>query len=128
MLVQLCVGDGVEDLMESLTVESEKSLTSQEPDSHRGVGSTVEHLLGELTTKYSQWTQVIRRLQHTSCLSSDPDSGARQDSSAVPQTLQQEFSLVNLQIRNVNVEVSCCSMSSSWGFWTDISNLFETKI
>ncbi|CAG14638.1 unnamed protein product, partial [Tetraodon nigroviridis] len=41
-------------------------------------------------------------------LSSDLDSGARQDSvlgSGLPQTLQQEFSLVNLQIRNVNVEV-----------------------
>lgn len=35
-------------------------------------------------------------------------SGGRQDSvvgSGLPQTLQQEFSLVNLQIRNVNVEV-----------------------
>ena len=36
------------------------------------------------------------------------NSGGRQDSvvgSGLPQTLQQEFSLVNLQIRNVNVEV-----------------------
>lgn len=49
VIVQLCVSDGVEDLMESLTVESEKSLTSQEPDSHLGLGSTAEHLQGELT-------------------------------------------------------------------------------
>lgn len=31
--------------------------------------------------------------------------GGRQDAPGLPQTLQQEFSLVNLQIRNVNVEV-----------------------
>ncbi|XP_075869141.1 GATOR2 complex protein WDR59 isoform X2 [Nelusetta ayraudi] len=93
-LQRLCVSDGVEDLMESLTVESEKSLTSQEPDSHLGLGSTAEHL-------------------------QDPDSGARQDSSAVPQTLQQEFSLVNLQIRNVNVEMDAvnrsCVVSAHFG-------------
>lgn len=64
VIVQLCVSDGVEDLMESLTVESEKSLTSQEPDSHLGLGSTAEHLQGELTPDLSQWTysmlEVIR--------------------------------------------------------------------
>lgn len=54
VIVQLCVSDGVEDLMESLTVESEKSLTSQEPDSHHGVGSAAEHLQGELTSDLSQ--------------------------------------------------------------------------
>lgn len=42
--------------MESLTVESEKSLTSQEPDSHHGAGSTAEHLQGELTPDLSRWT------------------------------------------------------------------------
>lgn len=58
VILQLCVSDGVEDLMESLTVESEKSLTSQEPDSHHGVGSTAEHLQGELTSDLGQWTPV----------------------------------------------------------------------
>lgn len=59
--------------------------------------------------------EVIRCLQQhlVYCLPSDPDSGARQDSTAVPQTLQQEFSLVNLQIRNVNVEVRCLCGGSS---------------
>lgn len=33
-------------------------------------------------------------------------SGGKNDVPGLPQTLQQEFSLVNLQIRNVNVEVS----------------------
>lgn len=40
-------------------------------------------------------------------------AGGLQDSAAgsgLAQTLQQEFSLVNLQIRNVNVEVSWCLM------------------
>lgn len=38
---------------------------------------------------------------------SDVESGGREDlvGTGLPQTLQQEFSLVNLQIRNVNVEV-----------------------
>lgn len=48
------------------------------------------------------------------CLSADQPEGlsgtllggGRQDAPGLPQTLQQEFSLVNLQIRNVNVEVS----------------------
>uniref|UniRef100_A0A3Q3W2H1 RWD domain-containing protein n=1 Tax=Mola mola TaxID=94237 RepID=A0A3Q3W2H1_MOLML len=66
-LQKLCVSDVVDDLMESLTVETEKILSSQEPD----------------------------------------------------QTLQQEFSLVNLQIRNVNVEmdaVNCsCVVSAHFG-------------
>lgn len=111
VIVQLCVSDGVEDLMESLTVESEKSLTSQEPDSHHGVGSSAEHLQGELTPDLSQRTcfrgDQVPAATPRVLFPSDPDSGARQDSTAVPQTLQQEFSLVNLQIRNVNVEVRC---------------------
>ncbi|XP_060907495.1 GATOR2 complex protein WDR59 isoform X2 [Labrus mixtus] len=97
-LQKLCVSD-VDDLMEgmSLTVESEKSLTSQEPESQHGVGLAAENL-------------------------HDPDSGGRQDSaggSGVPQTLQQEFSLVNLQIRNVNVEMDAvnrsCVVSAHFG-------------
>lgn len=47
VVVQLCVSDGVEDLMESLTVESEKTLSSQEPDSHQNIGPAADHLQGE---------------------------------------------------------------------------------
>ncbi|XP_027137018.1 GATOR complex protein WDR59 isoform X1 [Larimichthys crocea] len=97
-LQKLCVSDVVEDLMDgmSLTVETEKSLSSQEPDSHHSIGPAAENL--------------------------QDDSGGRQDSavgSGVPQTLQQEFSLVNLQIRNVNVEMDAlnrsCMVSAHFG-------------
>ncbi|XP_076592167.1 GATOR2 complex protein WDR59 isoform X2 [Chaetodon auriga] len=97
-LQKLCVSDVVEDLMDgmSLTVEAEKSLSSQEPGSHHSVGPAAENL-------------------------QDQDSGGRQDSagSGLPQTLQQEFSLVNLQIRNVNVEMDAvnrsCVVSAHFG-------------
>ncbi|XP_070757892.1 GATOR2 complex protein WDR59 isoform X3 [Enoplosus armatus] len=94
-LQKLCVSDVVEDLMEgmSLTVESEKSLSSQE--SQLSVGPASENL---------------------------QDQDVRQDSvvgSGLPQTLQQEFSLVNLQIRNVNVEMDAvnrsCVVSAHFG-------------
>lgn len=95
-LQKLCVSD-VEDLMEgmSLTVEADKTLSYPEPGAQHSTGPTAEVL-------------------------SDLDSliGSRQDSS-LPQTLQQEFSLVNLQIRNVNVEmdpVNCsCVVSAHFG-------------
>lgn len=35
----------------------------------------------------------------------DPLVGEKTDQLGLPQTLQQEFSLINVQIRNVNVEV-----------------------
>lgn len=35
----------------------------------------------------------------------------------LPQTLQQEFSLINVQIRNVNVEVLRFSVSHTCGWW-----------
>uniref|UniRef100_A0A671UQW4 WD repeat domain 59 n=1 Tax=Sparus aurata TaxID=8175 RepID=A0A671UQW4_SPAAU len=97
-LQKLCVSD-VEELMDgmSLTVEMEKSLSSQEPDSQHSLGPAAENL-------------------------QDPDSGGRQDSaggSGLTQTLQQEFSLVNLQIRNVNVEMDVvnrsCVVSAHFG-------------
>ncbi|XP_033475910.1 GATOR2 complex protein WDR59 isoform X2 [Epinephelus lanceolatus] len=96
-LQKLCVSDLVEDLMEgmSLTMESEKSLSSQEPDSQYGVGVAAENLQDQ-----------------DGALSSAVGSG-------VPQTLQQEFSLVNLQIRNVNVEMDAlnrsCVVSAHFG-------------
>ncbi|XP_038556996.1 GATOR complex protein WDR59 isoform X3 [Micropterus salmoides] len=100
-LQKLCVSDVVEDLMEgmSLTVESEKSPLSQE--SQHSVGPASENLH-----------------DRDGALS----SGGRQDSavgSGLPQTLQQEFSLVNLQIRNVNVEMDAvnrsCVVSAHFG-------------
>uniref|UniRef100_H3BW40 WD repeat domain 59 n=1 Tax=Tetraodon nigroviridis TaxID=99883 RepID=H3BW40_TETNG len=96
-LQKLCTSDGVEDLLDSLVLDSPKSLTSQEPEGHHRGGPAADPL-------------------------QDLDSGARQDSvlgSGLPQTLQQEFSLVNLQIRNVNVEmdaVNCsCVVSAHFG-------------
>uniref|UniRef100_A0A3Q3JL77 RWD domain-containing protein n=1 Tax=Monopterus albus TaxID=43700 RepID=A0A3Q3JL77_MONAL len=102
-LQKLCVSDVAEELMEgmSLTVEAEKSLSSQVPESQHGVGPTAKNLQDQ---------------------DSSLGSGARQDSavgSGLPQTLQQEFSLVNLQIRNVNVEMDAvnrsCVVSAHFG-------------
>ncbi|XP_033936142.1 GATOR2 complex protein WDR59, partial [Pseudochaenichthys georgianus] len=96
-LQKLCVSDVGEELMEgmSLTVESEKSLSSQEPDSQYSVGLAAENLTDQ-----------------DGALISAVGSG-------VPQTLQQEFSLVNLQIRNVNVEMDAvnrsCMVSANCG-------------
>uniref|UniRef100_A0A667XP97 WD repeat domain 59 n=1 Tax=Myripristis murdjan TaxID=586833 RepID=A0A667XP97_9TELE len=81
-LQKLCANDIVEELMEgmTLTMEAEKTLSSQEPDS-----SGRQEALGP----------------------------------GLPQTLQQEFSLVNLQIRNVNVEMDAvnrsCVVSAHFG-------------
>ncbi len=54
--------------------------------------------------------QILVLLNRNHCLFTDqfdgPQSGGKNDVPGLPQTLQQEFSLVNLQIRNVNVEVS----------------------
>ncbi|XP_033989756.1 GATOR complex protein WDR59 [Trematomus bernacchii] len=88
-LQKLCVSDVGEELMEgmSLTVESEKSLSSQEPDSQYSVGLAADNLTDQ-----------------DGALISAVGSG-------VPQTLQQEFSLVNLQIRNVNVEMDAVNRS-----------------
>ncbi|XP_058484871.1 GATOR complex protein WDR59 isoform X3 [Solea solea] len=92
-LQRLCVSDMVEDLMEdmSLNVETDKSLSSQELESQHSTGPAAGNLQ-DLGTSLG---------------------------SGLPQTLQQEFSLVNLQIRNVNVEmdaVNCsCVVSAHFG-------------
>uniref|UniRef100_A0A673Z1I6 WD repeat domain 59 n=1 Tax=Salmo trutta TaxID=8032 RepID=A0A673Z1I6_SALTR len=94
-LQKLCANDLVEDLMEgiSLTTESEKSLPSQDPEpTVHSSGLPSEDLQGE---------------DQAGSLT----SGGRHDPSALPQTLQQEFSLVNLQIRNVNVEMDAVNRS-----------------
>ncbi|TSL75298.1 GATOR complex protein WDR59 [Bagarius yarrelli] len=81
-LQKLCANDIVEELMEGMTLtpESEKTLRSQEPPLSPSL--TADDLQGQFEA-----------------------SGGRQDPAGLAQTLQQEFSLVNLQIRNVNLEV-----------------------
>lgn len=66
-------------------------------------------------------SQILVLINVNCCLSTDPfdgpqsglSSSGKNDVPGLPQTLQQEFSLVNLQIRNVNVEVSHCN-SDIW--------------
>lgn len=48
---------------------------------------------------------VVTIMNPVLCVGQFEVSSGRQDPAALAQTLQQEFSLVNLQIRNVNVEV-----------------------
>ncbi|KAJ3593385.1 hypothetical protein NHX12_005720 [Muraenolepis orangiensis] len=90
-LQKLCANDTVEDLLEGMPfiIEPERTLSSQDPEPQHSAALSADHL-------------------------HDPDgeqsalgSSGRHEplSSGPPQTLQQEFSLVNLQIRNVNVEV-----------------------
>ncbi|XP_026233414.1 GATOR complex protein WDR59 isoform X1 [Anabas testudineus] len=100
-LQKLCVSDVVEDLMEGMSLNAESEKSSQESETQHSVGLAAENLQDQ---------------------GSYLSSGGRQDSavgSGLPQTLQQEFSLVNLQIRNVNVEmdaVNCsCVVSAHFG-------------
>ncbi|XP_034161042.1 GATOR complex protein WDR59 isoform X1 [Pangasianodon hypophthalmus] len=95
-LQKLCTSDIVEELMEgmTLTTESEKTLRSQEPPLSPSL--TADDLQGQFEA-----------------------SSGRQDPAGLAQTLQQEFSLVNLQIRNVNVEMDAvnrtCFVSAHCG-------------
>ncbi|XP_031606748.1 GATOR complex protein WDR59 isoform X2 [Oreochromis aureus] len=102
-LQKLCVSDVQEDLMDgmSLTTESEKPLSSQESEGQQSGGPASESLQDQ---------------------DSSLSAGGLQDSAAgsgLAQTLQQEFSLVNLQIRNVNVEMDAlnhsCVVSAHFG-------------
>ncbi|XP_076003001.1 GATOR2 complex protein WDR59 isoform X1 [Genypterus blacodes] len=101
-LQKLCVSDVVEDLMEgmSLSVDSDKTLTSQEPQTQHGA------------------RMLPNNLQDEDGVQSAPKGDAAAGS-GLPQTLQQEFSLVNLQIRNVNVEMDAvnrsCVVSAHFG-------------
>uniref|UniRef100_A0A8B9KNP1 RWD domain-containing protein n=1 Tax=Astyanax mexicanus TaxID=7994 RepID=A0A8B9KNP1_ASTMX len=102
--VRLCANDIVEELMEgmTLTTESEKTLRSPDSEPPLSPSLTVDNSQGE-----------------SSSLQSGLLSSGRQDSPGLPQTLQQEFSLVNLQIRNVNVEMDAlnrtCFVSAHCG-------------
>nr|XP_015223760.1 PREDICTED: WD repeat-containing protein 59 isoform X1 [Lepisosteus oculatus] len=102
-LQRLCVNDiaeGVEELMEGMTLlpESDKALHPQDSEPQHTSGHTTEDEEDQPDGLQSSVT---------------PASAGKQDQLGLPQTLQQEFSLVNLQIRNVNVEMdavnrSCC--------------------
>ncbi|KAF4091874.1 hypothetical protein AMELA_G00041460 [Ameiurus melas] len=87
-LQKLCASDAAEELMEGMTLatESEKTLRSQEAPLSPGLTA------GDLQGRFEA-------------------SGGRQDPAGLAQTLQQEFSLVNLQIRNVNVEMDAVNRS-----------------
>uniref|UniRef100_A0A3P9NRB4 WD repeat domain 59 n=1 Tax=Poecilia reticulata TaxID=8081 RepID=A0A3P9NRB4_POERE len=95
-LQKLCVSDLVDELMEdvSIAVETEKSLGTQQ-------GNRPE-------------VQINAPPSCQAASRPDPTAG-----SGLTQTLQQEFSLVNLQIRNVNVEMDArnrsCVVSAHFG-------------
>ncbi|XP_061613356.1 GATOR2 complex protein WDR59 isoform X3 [Phyllopteryx taeniolatus] len=106
-LQKLCASDLLDDLMDgmSLNMETDKSLASDDSEGQRS---------------------RIPVGQHPHDQDSVSSPGGSQDcavaaaaSSGLAQTLQQEFSLVNLQIRNVNVEmdaVNCsCVVSAHFG-------------
>uniref|UniRef100_UPI003AAC7ED3 GATOR2 complex protein WDR59 isoform X3 n=1 Tax=Centroberyx gerrardi TaxID=166262 RepID=UPI003AAC7ED3 len=104
-LQKLCANDIVEELMEgmSLTMESEKTLSSQEPEPQHTTGLSADDL---------QDPDGVHSALSSSGRHEAPGPG-------LPQTLQQEFSLVNLQIRNVNVEMDAvnrsCVVSAHFG-------------
>ncbi|XP_051580898.1 GATOR complex protein WDR59-like isoform X2 [Myxocyprinus asiaticus] len=91
-----CANDIVEELMEGLTLttETEKTLRSQDTEPPLGPGPTAENSQDQLEGPQSGLM-----------------SGGKNDVLGLPQTLQQEFSLVNLQIRNVNVEMDAVNRS-----------------
>ncbi|KAA0715216.1 GATOR complex protein WDR59 [Triplophysa tibetana] len=98
-----CANDIVDELMEgmNLTGDTEKTLRAQDAEPPLSPGLT-ENSRDQFEGPGSGLT-----------------SGGRNDVSGLPQTLQQEFSLVNLQIRNVNVEMDAvngsCFVSADCG-------------
>jgi hypothetical protein len=129
---QLCANDildGVDEFIESISLlpEPEKTPHPQDIDhqpslSHGEEDGNVTDVLGEgphsAFQSYIAETPELTKtfLKHFQyCLfllvaiKEDPPSSLleekRSDQLGLPQTLQQEFSLINVQIRNVNVEV-----------------------
>uniref|UniRef100_A0A672PSX6 WD repeat domain 59 n=1 Tax=Sinocyclocheilus grahami TaxID=75366 RepID=A0A672PSX6_SINGR len=89
-LQKLCCANGIADeLMEGLTLttETEKTLRFQGSEPPLSPGFTADNSQGEKR------------------------EDGKNDVPGLPQTLQQEFSLVNLQIRNVNVEMDAVNRS-----------------
>ncbi|XP_028812666.1 GATOR complex protein WDR59 isoform X1 [Denticeps clupeoides] len=103
-LQKLCANDMMEELLEgmSLNTGSDKVLNSQDSESPLSPGLSAEDLQD----------------QPDAFQMNLPTTG-NQDAPGLPQTLQQEFSLVNLQIRNVNVEMDAlnrsCFVSAHYG-------------
>ncbi|XP_034038810.1 GATOR complex protein WDR59 isoform X2 [Thalassophryne amazonica] len=104
-LQKMCVSDIVDDLMDGISVNVEVDKPQpQDPRTQHSTGLAVDNLQ-----------------DHGGVLSA-PSSSVRQDvvtGLGLPQTLQQEFSLVNVQIRNVNVEMDAvnrsCVVSAHFG-------------
>ncbi|XP_059421310.1 GATOR complex protein WDR59-like isoform X1 [Carassius carassius] len=90
-----CANDIVDALMEGLTLttETEKTLRSQDSEPPLSPGFTAN--------SQDQFDGPQSGLS----------SSGKNDVPGLPQTLQQEFSLVNLQIRNVNVEMDAVNRS-----------------
>ncbi|XP_064414503.1 GATOR2 complex protein WDR59 isoform X2 [Latimeria chalumnae] len=106
-LQRLCANDildGVDELMDgiSLLPETDKSLQSQDSEPPQ-------------TLSHGNEEEEILRADFQANLM----PGGRTDQLGLPQALQQEFSLVNLQIRNVNVEMDVmnrsCTVSAHCG-------------
>ncbi|XP_030621700.1 GATOR complex protein WDR59 isoform X1 [Chanos chanos] len=95
-LQKLCASDIVEELMDGLTLatDSEKTLRSQDSEAPLSPSLNADE-------SHDQQEGVQSSLSTSS----------RHDAPGLPQTLQQEFSLVNLQIRNVNVEMDAVNRS-----------------
>ncbi|KFO94298.1 WD repeat-containing protein 59, partial [Buceros rhinoceros silvestris] len=96
-LQRLCANDildGVEDLIDGIShlPEPDKTLHPQDSEPQHNSGHGDEEALKE-------------------DFLSDPLVGKKTDQLGLPQTLQQEFSLINVQIRNVNVEMDAVSRS-----------------
>ncbi|XP_014392286.1 PREDICTED: WD repeat-containing protein 59 [Myotis brandtii] len=94
---RLCANDildGVDEFIESISLlpEPEKTLHTQDTDHQHSLSHGEEEVLKE-----------------------DPPSSLleekKSDQPGLPQTLQQEFSLINVQIRNVNVEMDAADRS-----------------
>ncbi|XP_043072757.1 GATOR complex protein WDR59 isoform X3 [Puntigrus tetrazona] len=87
-----CANDIVDELMEGLTLttETEKTMRTQDSEPPLSPGFTADNSQDQFD---------------------GPQSGGKNDVPGLPQTLQQEFSLVNLQIRNVNVEMDAVNRS-----------------
>nr|XP_034974517.1 GATOR complex protein WDR59 isoform X1 [Zootoca vivipara] len=96
-LQRLCSNDlldGVEELIDgiSLLPEPEKALPSQDTEPQQNANHGEEEALKE----DSQKSLLV---------------GKKLDQLGLPQTLQQEFSLINVQIRNVNMEMDAVNRS-----------------
>ncbi|NXV49800.1 WDR59 protein, partial [Uria aalge] len=96
-LQRLCANDildGVEDLIDGIShlPEPDKTLQPQDSEPQHNSGHGDEEALKE-------------------DFLNDPLVGKKTDQLGLPQTLQQEFSLINVQIRNVNVEMDAVSRS-----------------